>query len=270
MEKSPKLFLSILFLLLIISCRDKEEDPLAILEYGKNYQGSSRSLNALKKVTELDSTNSEAYRELSIPYLKRGMPHLWKTHMDKSIELNAQEWQGYRGYNYLWFYRDYKNAIADFNALDTITPNFIDAPQGHSVDYWRGIAYLGLKDYKNSIRYFDKYIEKETKDTGEDWVEVTAFLYEGIAHYENKNDPLALLSFDKLLKYTNNNYADGNYYKALILEKQGNTAEALNLVNLAITNYKEGYYNYRAYVEALRQIYIEDLLLLKKRLTKKQ
>jgi len=270
MEKSPKSFLSLLFLLLIISCSDKKEDPLVILEYGKNYQGSTRSLNALKKVTELDNTNSEAYRELSIPYLKRGMPHLWKKYMDKSIELNAQEWQGYRGYNYLWFYRDYKNAIADFNALDTITPNIIDAPQGHSVDYWRGIAYLGLKDYKNSIYYFDKYIDKETKDTGEDWVEMTAFLYKGIAHYENKNDTLALRSINKLLKYTNNNYADGNYYKGLILEKKGNSDEALILVELAITNYTEGYYNYRPYVETLRQIYMEDLLLLKGRLTKKQ
>jgi tetratricopeptide (TPR) repeat protein len=268
MEKSQKLSLSIFFLLLTISCIENKEDPVKILEYGKRYQGSIRSLNALKKVTELDSTNSEAYRELSIPYLKRGLPHLWKKYMDKSIALNAQEWQGYRGYNYLWFYRDYKKAIADFDASDTLTPNFIDAPQGHSVDYWRGIAYLGLKDYKNSIYYFDKHIEKETKETGEDWVEMTAYLYEGIAHYENKNDSLALLSFDKLLKYTKNDFADGNYYKALILEKKGNYKTALELTNLAIKNYEEGFYNYRAYVETLRQIYPEDLLLLKERLTK--
>ncbi len=243
-------------------------DDTAIL--GPHSQGSVRMMAYTEEAIVLNTKNADAWRELSIPYLKRGMPHKWKPLFEKAVLHDSIGWQPWRGYLYLWFYRDYKKAIADFDASDILTPNFIDAPQGHSVDYWRGIAYLGLKDYKNSMRYFDKYIEKETKDTGEDWVEVTAFLYEGIAHYENKNDSLALLSFDKLLKYTNNNYADGNYYKALILEKQGNTAEALNLVNLAITNYKEGYYNYRAYVEALRQIYIEDLLLLKKRLTKKQ
>ena len=268
MAKSQKLFLSIIVLFFVFSCNKNKSDSLEILEYGKHHQGSSRSLNALKKVTELDSTNAEAYRELSIPYLKRGMPHLWKKHMDKSIELNSEEWIGYRGYNYLWFYRDYKKAIADFNALDTITPNFIDAPQGHSIDYWRGIAYLGLRDYENSTYYFDKYIAKETKDTGEDWVEMTTFLYNGIAHYENKNDSLALQNINKLLHYSDNNYADGNYYKALILERQGRKEDAIKLIDLAITNFNEGYYNYRPYVETLRQIYMEDLLTTKERLTK--
>lgn len=269
MARSQKLFLSTLVFLFTFSCNKSKTDSLEILEYGKLYQGSSRSLNALKKVTELDSTNAEAYRELSIPYLKRGIPHLWKKYMDKSIELNPEEWIGYRGYNYLWFYRDYKKAIADFNALDTITPNFIDAPQGHSVDYWRGIAYLGLKDYKTSTYYFNKHIKKETEETGEDWIEVTTFLYNGIAHYENNNDSLALYNINKLLKYTNNNYADGNYYKALLLEKKGKHPEALELTNLAIKNYTDGYYNYRPYVETLRQIYMRDLLLTKDRLIKK-
>lgn len=243
-------------------------DDTSIL--GPHYQGSIRMMTHTEKALALNPKNADAWRELSIPYLKRGIPHKWKPLFEKAVLHDSIGWQPWRGYLYLWFYRDYKKAIADFDASDVLTPDFIDAPQGHSVDYWRGIAYLGLKDYENSIRYFDKHIEKETKDTGESWIEVTSFLYEGIAHYENKNDSLALLSINKLLKYTNNNYADGNYYKALILENQGNTAGALNFVNLAITNYEEGYYNYRIYTEALRQIYMEDLLLLKERLNKKQ
>jgi len=272
METLQKYCLSLLVTLLLFSCnKDNKEASLRSLKFSQlHYQGTKANLNALAKAIELDATNEDPWREYSIPFLKRGIPHIWKKHMDKAIERNAKEWQGYRGYNYLWFYRDYKKAIADFNALDTITPNFIDAPQGHSVDYWRGIAYLGLNDYKNSIYYFDKYIDKETKETGEDWVEMTGFLFRGIAHYENKNDSLALLSINKLLKYTNNTYADGNYYKALILEKRNNNDEALKFIDLAITNYKDGYYNNRPYVETLRQIYMEDLLLLKERLTKKK
>ena len=242
-------------------------DDTSIL--GPHFQGSLRMMTYTEEAIALNPKNADAWRELSIPYLKRGMPHKWKPLFEKAVLHDSIGWQPWRGYLYLWFYRDYKKAIADFDASDVLTPNFIDAPQGHSVDYWRGIAYLGLKDYKNSIYYFDKYIAKATKDTGEDWVEMTGFLYLGIAHYENKNDSLALLNINKLLKYTNDDYADGNYYKALILEKQNRNQEALKLVDLAITNYKEGYYNNRPYVETLRQIYMEDLILLKERLTKK-
>ena len=272
MEKSLKFYLSLSLVLLLFSCNDNDkESSLVYLEYSQSfYQGTKENLNLLSKSIELDSENVDSWREFSIPFLKRGIPHIWKKNMDKSIEIDPKEWQAWRGYNYLWFYRDYKKAIADFDEADNVDANFIAQAQGHSVDYWRGIAYLGLKDYKNSNYYFDKLIEKETEETGEDWVEVTAFLFNGIAHYENNNDSLALHNIDKLLKYTNNNYADGNYYKALILEKNGNVKDAIELTNLAIENYEEGYYNYRGYVETLRQIYMEDLLLLKERLTKKQ
>lgn len=271
MERSLKYCLSTFLLLLIFSCQTKREKAESVYKRATiHYQGSKACHNGIKRAIEIDSTYPQAVYELSVAYLKRGLPHKWKPQYDKAVKLDSVDRIPWRGYLYLWFYRDYKKAIADFDASDILTPDFIDAPQGHSVDYWRGIAYLGLKDYKNSIYYFDKYIAKETKDTGEDWVEMTGFLYCGIAHYENKNDSLALQSINKLLKYTNDTYADGNYYKALILERQGDNQQALELIDLAITNYNDGYYNYRPYVETLRQIYMEDLLLLKKRLTEKK
>ena len=263
METLQKLYLSILLLFFLFSCKTDKEKALEVLEFGKHYQGSSQSLNALTRAAELDSTNAEIYRELSIPYLKRGLPHLWKKDMDKAAAKNPIEWQGYRGYNYLWFYRDYKKAIADFDATDTLTPNFIDAPQGHSVDYWRGIAYLGLKDYKNSNAYFEKHIAKETQEFGEDYVDVTAFLYNGISYFEAGNFEKAVTNFDKQLEYSRNLSADAKYYKSLILKAQNNPHEALSLLKSAIEDFNLGYFNNRPYVEALRQIYIIDLETLK-------
>lgn len=312
MEILQKLFLSLSLLLLICSCEEgksNKERSLECFEYGlSHYQGTQESINAFAKAVELDPTHAESWRELSIPFLKRGMPHLWKKYIDKAVELDPIAWQGYRGYNYLWFYRDYKNAIADFNATDTLTPNFTDAPQGHSVDYWRGIAYLGLKDYKNAIAYFDKHIQKETEETGEDWVEHEAFLYRGIAHYEagklannlaieTKHDSLALHDFNTLLKY-NTDFADAKYFKASILHNQcikliikidfehkmrSNThrslfmqsqlkdkrQKALTLINDAIENFKSGYSDQRPYVETIRQLYLEDYTNLKAKLEPK-
>ena len=155
MERLQKYCLSFLCVLILFSCKEKrseltpqERHNLAekIFKEGSySYQGSPETMSRMERAIKTDSTYCDAVRELSIAYLKRGIPHKWKLEMDKAVACNPAIWQPYRGYNYLWFYRDYKNAIADFNASDTLTPNFTEAPQGHSVDYWRGIAYLGLR-----------------------------------------------------------------------------------------------------------------------------
>ncbi len=269
MERLKKYCLSLVVLVLVFSCNELTEEEQVkksdeMINGGDfilspSYQGSSEMMVFVEKAIRLNPKNADAWRELSIPYLKRGMPHEWKPLFDKAVALDPVAWQPWRGYLYLWFYRDYKKAIADFDASDTLTPDFIDAPQGHSVDYWRGIAYLGLKNHEKSIFYFDKYINKEIEDSGEDWAEVTAFLYRGIAYYETNDFDNALLNFDKLLKYTKNMYADGKYYKALVLKEKGEVVEAKSLVESAIKDFKQGYYNNRPYVETLKQIYLLDL-----------
>ena len=275
MEKLLKYYLNLLVLIIFFSCSKssdtsnlnaEEKRELAIKTYKDAVffpQGSARSVSGIYHATQIDSTYKQAIYELSVAYLKRGMPHKWKAQYDKAVLLDSATRIPWRGYLYLWFYRDYKKAIADFDMSDVLTPDFIDRPQGQSVDYWRGIAYLGLKDYENSITYFDKYIKQETEDAGEDWVELTAFLYRGIAHYENGNHEKALENFDLLLKYSENLYADGKYYKALISKSKSENEKALTLVNSAIEDFNNGYYNNRGYVEALREIYLEDLESIK-------
>lgn len=258
MERLPKLFLSIVVLCLISSCQTKREKAEDTYRRAIHYpQGSMMSINGIKRAAEIDPTFEQAVYELSVAYLKRGLPHKWKPQYNKAVDLYPELRVPRRGYLYLWFYRDYKKAIEDFNASDSLTPDFIDNPQGHSVDFWRGIAYLGLNDYKNCIRYFDKHIKKETEESGEDWVEHEAFLYRGIAYYESGNSEKALENFNSLLKY-NPQFADAKYYKAKILLQQGNTEEAKTLINEAIDDFYAGFYNKRPYVEALRQLYIDD------------
>ncbi len=62
--------------------------------------------------------------------------------MDQAVACDSSRWIGWRGYLYPYFYRDNKKAIADFDTTNHLTPDFIYAPQGHSVDYWGGHAYL--------------------------------------------------------------------------------------------------------------------------------
>ncbi len=275
MAKSLKFYLSLFSLILIFSCKENSNElqrpsnrELAKekLKSGEEMlQGSPESMKRIEEAITLDSTYAEAIRELSVAYLKRGMPHKWKPIFDEAVEKDAATWQPWRGYLYLWFYRDYKKAIADFDASDTIT-DYIDHPQGHSVDFWRGIAYLGLKDYDNSIAYWDKHITREAEESGEDWVELEAFLYRGIAYYESGNPEKAEANFNKVIQYFKQS-ADAKYYKALVLKDKGKMEEARALVKDAMLDYKAGFYNSRDYVETLRQIYLEDLTELQNSLS---
>ncbi|WP_423996854.1 tetratricopeptide repeat protein [Maribacter sp. IgM3_T14_3] len=273
MEKLLKYYLSFL-LLISLSCKNENlnEDSKLIAKdiwdtenskhgFNGSFQGTPKAMTLLDKIIALDSTNADALREISVPFLKRGIPLEWKTRFDKAVKHDPATWVPWRGYLYLWFYRDYEKAIADFNASDSLT-TYIDYPQGHSVDFWRGIAYLGAKDYDNSIAYWDKHITKETEDSGEDWVELEAFLYRGIAYFESGNNEKAKENFNKVVSYFTNS-ADAKYYKAQLLLNEGNKKAAMNMIDDAIVDFNNGYYNNREYVETLRQIYLEDLEELK-------
>ena len=277
MEKLLKSYLSLCCLLVLFSCKNEtslnasekresaEKTYKAAIQFR---QGSTAFQNGIAEAVTIDPTYEPGVYELSVADLKRGLPHKWLPQYNKAVKMDSVTRIPWRGYLYLWFYRDYKKAIADFDASDTLTPDFIDAPQGHSVDYWRGIAYLGLNDYKNSNAYFEKHITKETKEFGEDYVDITAFLYNGISYFESGDYEKALLNFNKQLEYSRNLSADAKYYKAQIFIAEGEKGKALETINEAIDDYNQGYNNKRAYVETLRQIYPEDLTALKSKIEK--
>jgi tetratricopeptide (TPR) repeat protein len=111
MAKSLKYCLSFLALVALGNCKEpgnfkdyslSERKRLSVeyLENGeKNFsQGSPESMELIEIAIKLDSNNAAAWRELSVPYLKRGMPHEWKPLFDKAVEIDPIAWQGWRGY----------------------------------------------------------------------------------------------------------------------------------------------------------------------------
>ena len=114
MEKLLKSFLSIL---LLLSCSNPailtSEEKITLaeemwLEIEKNHgiQGSPEKMNFLEEIIRLNPKHCDAIRELSVAYLKRGMSHEWKPIFDRAVECDAVTWQPWRGYLYLYFYRD--------------------------------------------------------------------------------------------------------------------------------------------------------------------
>lgn len=275
MGKSLKLFLSII-ILSCLSCdidylKKEEREKRASSKWqefldndGYSLQGTSVNMKAVEEVLVLDPKFSDAWRELSAPYIKRGMPQEWKKYMDKAVINDSERWRGWRGYLYLYFYRDYQKAIADFNATDTLTPNHIDSPQGHSVDYWRGHAYLGAKNYEKSIYYYQKHIAHVTKEFGEDWLEPDAFLNLAIAHYENNCLDSMPYYLDKALYYYQDKNADTKFYYALYEQGKGNKEKALEWIDLGIEDFYKGHSKKRPFNEEIKQVYVEQLIALEK------
>ena len=280
MEKSLKLFLN---LFISIGCNQdsflSKEQKIAIAEEKwktvvqqnaedvDHTQGSAKTMKLIDEIIKLNPGHCDALRERSIPYLKRGMPQEWKKYMDQAVACDSSRWIGWRVHHYLYFYRDYAKAIADFDATDTLTPNFIDAPQGHSVDFWRGHAYYGAKNYEKSIYYYQKHVAHVTQKFGEDWVESQAFLNLDIAHYENKSTDSMPYYLDKVLHYYQDKSADTKYYFALYHSSKGDTLKALNHLEKGIEDFLAGYYKRRPnYNEEIRQIYVEQLTALEKEL----
>ena len=271
MEKLLKSYLSLFLVLALFSCKNettlslKEKRTLAEKRYKEAIQfrqGSTPFQNGIAEAVKIDPTYPQAIYELSVADLKRGLPHKWLPQYNKSVKLDSVQRLPWRGYLYLWFYRDYKKAIADFDASDRLTP-YLDFPQGYSVDYWRGLAYIGLEDYKTAQIYLQKDIEREVKESGEDYVDSTAFLYNGIALMELGDYENALPNFNKILKYSNNLSSDAKYYKSIIYFNKGEVEKARIEIKDAITDFNNGYYNQRGYVETLRQLYIQDFNDLK-------
>lgn len=236
-------------------------------EHAMYYQGSPENMEIIEGALEIDPNNAEAWRELSVPYLKRGYAHLWKPLFDKAVAIDPVAWQGWRGYLYLYFYRDYERALADFNATDTLTENFTDYPQGQSVDYMRGLCYLGLDDLDSAKIYFTKYINEVIEESGEDWVDVYAYLYRGLV-YQKQNDLSNAMTDYKAGLAISPSLADLKYRMASIEHVAGNQTKAQKLVEQAIEHFNDGYYHQRPYVTVQEQIYLADLEELKTEIDK--
>ena len=222
------------------------------------YQGSVPEQFLLEESVKLNPINADIHRELGVAYLKRGLPHEFEKHYGDAIKYSAVDWQGWRGYIYLYFYRDYERALADFQALDVLTPNFVDYPQSTSILYMSAVCYMKMEQYEDALTYFDKHITEELRISTEDFIDSKTFLFQGICHYKNGDKKAAEASWDRGLKNASDN-ADLWYWKAIINNENGKQAEALVAIDKAQDQFDKEYYNHRPYVEEFFQIHQTDI-----------
>jgi len=228
-------------------------------------KGSPDNMKLLEKAIRINPDNDLAWRELSIPYLYRGMIKEWSDCINEAVRINPQSWQCRRGYDKLYYLRDYIGALYDLDVMDTLTPNVVDYVSSTSVDYLRGLCYLGLKDFENSKKYFNKYIEYEKKEVGEKYVDEDVFLYLGIiANYENDFD-LALKHLDRAEKFEVS-VAEVDYHKGIAFLNKGEYELAKKTLMVARKKYEEEKFLQSYFYEPFERIYISDIITLEAQL----
>lgn len=269
-----------LSLLFLASCTEKhnwyqkefsaEEKP-ALAESVRNgvsyhYQGTvPEQFHALEALA-LDSSNGDFWREMGTSRVKRSLADEMYYWYGKAAELKPDPWMGFRGYLYLYFYRDYPRAIADFDQMDSIIGG-IGNSQAQDHDYMRGIAYYGLKDYQSSKDYLRKYIERISTEVGAEWVDVYAHLYLFFCH-KVLGEEMAMQNELNAIFALYPDLADAHYQQALIYHQKNQLKAARESLEKARASYDLGFYHQRPYVEVLEQIYPQDLEALASLLTK--
>jgi len=220
--------------------------------------GSPKYMRILEKAIRINPDNDLAWRELSLPYLYSGMTSEWHKHIQKAIDLNPEAWQGWRGYDKIFYFRDYSGALFDLDVTDTLTKNKVDYLQNTSVDYLRGLCYFGLENWEKSIEYFNKFVEDERIKVGDKFIDETAFLYLGIIDIENGRFQDAIKQLQRGFKYEDG-FAEFHYYLALIYCELGATKQAKAEIEKSKLKFEEENYR-RAYrYENIRQLYLDDI-----------
>ncbi|SFW38743.1 Tetratricopeptide repeat-containing protein [Sinomicrobium oceani] len=208
---------------------------------------------------QYNQENSKALMERSVAFNKAGDFQTGFQYLDRAVDLNPREYLGYRGWIRLRKMRDYEKALSDFNRLDSLTPNFVDAPWGEDIDFLRGECYFGKKDYTHAIKLFERSIENQ----GEDWADVQTFVYLGLCHYELRNHEKSIKEFQRALKQSDK-ICEAYFGLAKVHLRLGEKEKAKNFIEKAahtISHKRDDVYN-----EYLNEIYLSEILAFKKSL----
>jgi tetratricopeptide (TPR) repeat protein len=209
--------------------------------------------HAYDAAIELNQANSDALMERSVLINKAGDFNKGFEYLDKAVELEPEKHLGYRGWIRLRKMRDYDKALIDFDRLDRLTPNVIDAPWGEDIDFLRGECYYGNKDYQKAIKAFNQSVINQE----EDWADINTFVYLGLCEYELGNLEKAISGFQRALKQSEN-ICEAHFGLAKTYQKLGdfNLAKIhIDKAEKSFTYKRDDYYN-----EYLNEIYLSEIL----------
>jgi len=190
--------------------------------------------NGLKK----DSTIAYLWQQKAMPLFKARKYEAGMIFLDKAVKFDKKSWLPYRAFIKCIFSKTYKEAITDFEEAKKIFGNTYE--MDHTYDFYIGLSYLQLNDFKKSEEVFQRNIDFVKATQREDAIHHLDLFYLGIVKYEQNKLEEAIIEFDKALsKYPE--FSDVEFYKAICLYKLGQKENAEALFKKAKSDNKKGY-----------------------------
>lgn len=235
-----------------------KEDRFLMAEH---MQGSLLSQKVFELLKSKYPDYSNAYFEQSVAFNKYGNHAKGFELLNQAVDIDPELHLGYRGYMKLRFLREYEGALEDFDKLDTLTPNVVDAPWGENIDFLRGECYFGKKDFQTAIECFNRSIKNEK----EGWADIQTFVYLGLCEHELGNFEKAILEFNRALSQSEH-ICEAYFGLAKTYEKLGKIQLAKE--HLAKAEENIAYKRENEYNEYLNEIYLWEILVFKEQLEK--
>ncbi|WP_312299195.1 tetratricopeptide repeat protein [Chryseobacterium sp.] len=227
-----------------------------LVNLAEPYQGYKQSQIAFDKAIKLCPNFDYAYREKSVPYLKRGDFITWKELIDKAVELNPKNNLAYRGWCKYQFLRDYRAALDDFEAFEKLVgEDYIEYSQNgnYSLKIVKALCYKMIGDTNRAINLIEKQISRK------DYTPLLFDFYHlGVLYYEIGNYDKAKEYFDKQIR-NNDYYAEPYYFLALIYNRLDDKKQAKLLISKALSYYSDGKFMQDPYTSIMDKVYKKEM-----------
>ncbi|MCF6404876.1 hypothetical protein L3C95_18395 [Chitinophaga filiformis] len=223
-------------------------------------QGSRSSQEYLDSAARLCPDMADAWREISVPYLKRGDFVTWRKYLDRAVALQPARTLDVRGWCRFKFLRDYEGALEDLKRFDSLT-HFASRHTGdgtYSLNVVMALCERELGNYDNAALYFSKGIDSIFYTKGKDFIGLFDFLHRAVLKLRQQDYSGALSDLhqqDKLCR----NYVETSYYKGIAYRSLGKRKLAEQHFEKAARLYKEGFHMSDVYCEMLDAVYPSDV-----------
>jgi tetratricopeptide (TPR) repeat protein len=210
----------------VTNCADKINYTISMQEYQ----------NCLDAGIKKDSTIARLWQQKAMPYFKAKKYEVGMPLLNKAVKYDKQRWLAYRGFIKCIFSRNYKDAIIDFEECIKQQGNGYE--MDHSYSFYIALSYLQLNEFSKANEIFQKDILAQEKQFGN--AHHLDLFYYGITKYEESKWEEAIIEFDKSLKEYPT-FSDAQFYKAICLARINKKEEAMQLMEKARNNFKDGY-----------------------------
>ncbi|WP_350293542.1 hypothetical protein [uncultured Croceitalea sp.] len=207
------------------------------------------------KALEICPNYHQAYRNKSTAYLKTGEFIMWKKLMDKAVELSPEEHLSYRGWCRYQFFRDYKGALKDLEALEKIYPDDLGYSQNgmYHLKVVQALCQKMLNQPKEAISTLEKHLKKSK------FKDLYDYYHLGILYSESGQYEKALSAFKIQIKEYD---FDGlQYHLALLHKKLGNLQEYRDCIFKTNELHKKGRVMTDPYTHPLDFVFKSDIVL---------